>query len=174
MTETATEDAERSACMTEARRLQEDATYTSKAHYNDASWWGGWHLRLGLSAAVLSGVAGVAALADFEGHMLVTAISAFVVAAISSTATFLNPSQKAADHYLAGTNFNALKDAARQVAELDAPRESLSKLRNEVKGLADRKAELNGLAPHVRDAAYVAARRGIERGEARYIVDGER
>lgn len=166
-------DPERAACLRDAKRIEEDATYTAKSHYNDADWWGTVHTSIGVVAAVLSVVAGVAALSEFAGHVFVGAVAAFTVAALTSIATFLNPSEKAASHHRAGSGFNALKDAARQTAELSSARDSVQKLRSEVRTLADRKAELNESSPSVRPASYAKARAGIERGEASYAVDAE-
>lgn len=164
-------DAERSACIAEARRIEEDATYSAKGHYNSAEWWQRWHMGIGISAAVLSVVAGVSALASFPAHDVVSAVAAFTVASLTSIATFLNPAEKASAHHRAGTGFTALRDTARHVANLRSPRDTLAKLREDVRALASKKAELNAAAPPIRPGAYVKARQGITRGESAYSVD---
>lgn len=166
-----TPDDDRQACLREAFRIEEDATFTSKGHYNTAEIWNAWHYRLGIAAAVLSALAGFLALADFENHSIYAACIAFLVASITGVVTLLNPSEKAALHLQSGNDFNALKDQARQVRKLSPQSESLGRLRQNIEVLAARKAELNKAAPQVMKSAFLSAMHGIEKGENDYEAD---
>ena len=48
----------------EANRIEEDATYSSKSHFNAGIGWAHYHYILGIVAAVASAVSGITGLLD--------------------------------------------------------------------------------------------------------------
>lgn len=159
----------RDAVVREAQRVEEDCTYSSKAHYNLADAWGWAHLCTGLPVAIASAVAGVSALKSQEE---LAAYLAICVAAVAAVGTFLNPEKRANSHRVAAAALHELRHKARIFREIDAaivPDDSrLAKL---LKELTSRRDELNRLSPGIPTWAFRRAQKGIEAGEATYSVD---
>ncbi len=53
----------------EAKRIEHDALYSAKGHYEAAERWTRFHLTIGIPTAILSAIAGAAALAQFDNHI---------------------------------------------------------------------------------------------------------
>jgi hypothetical protein len=162
-------DGLRDALVREAKRVEEDCTYSSKAHYNAAGAWSYAHLCTGLPAAIASAVAGISAL---KSHEVLAAGLAIFVAALTSVGTFLNPERRANSHRLAAAAFHELRNRARTFYEIDAAVVAddlrATKLLKELTGRRD---ELNRSSPGMPRWAFERARKGIEAGEATYSVD---
>jgi hypothetical protein len=157
----------------EVSRVEEDALYSSKGHFEAAALWSDIHLWLGVPTALLAAAGGISALKE---QTLAAGIIGGTVAALTAVATFLNPSGKSNTHHLAGTRFSALKNQARILREIDIPatQSELAALVTSVKELANRRDELNEASPQPPRWAFKRARRAIEAGEADYKVDGPR
>lgn len=153
----------------EALRLEEDATYSSKGHFNAASAWERTHYFVGTLAGVLAAGAGAAIFKEkVEAAMLVSVLAA----AFTSVVTFLNPQDHANKHRQAGGQYSGLKNQTRifRTVDLIMDREVdvlLARL-TELSALRDK---LNTDSPTVPWHAFVGARRGIEAGEAKYQAD---
>ena len=79
----------------EARRIEEDCNHSSKGHYYGSKRWSKCHLAAGLPAAILGAVAGVSA---FNGCPQLAGALAIFSAALTTTLTFLKPSERAENH----------------------------------------------------------------------------
>lgn len=154
----------------EVSRIEEDALYSSKGHFEAAALWSDIHLWLGIPTALLAAAGGISALSE---KALAAGIIGGAVAALTAVATFLNPSGKSNTHHLAGTRFSALKNQARIVREIDllAVDAEVMGLVTLVKELATRRDELNEASPQPARWAFRRARKAIEAGEADYRVD---
>jgi hypothetical protein len=163
-------DPMRASLSAEVSRIEEDALYSSKGHFEAAALWSDTHLWLGIPTALLAAAGGISALKE---QSLAAGIIGGIVAALTAVATFLNPSGKSNTHHLAGTRFSALKNQARILREIDLLRadSELSALVASVKELAKRRDELNEASPQPPRWAFKRARRAIEAGEAEYQVD---
>jgi hypothetical protein len=156
----------------EAKRIEESSLYSSKGHFSAAAFWRKLHFWLGLPATVLAAIAAASAFSQFDsGHMIGGWIS-ICVAVLSALSTFLNPNEKAASHFAAANNFDALQSRARIFWTVDCRgNDSDQVLTNRLKDLAEEKSELNRKSPQIPRFAYKAAKKGIAAGEADYKVD---
>lgn len=153
----------------EAKRIEEDATYSSKSHFEAASFWQRAHYWLGIPSALLSGIAGASALSSMNHHEVIAGVLALIVAVLASLNVFLNPQQKAATHQRAGTDYAALRNNARIFHSVECPShpDAIARL----KELGDLRDSLNRKAPGISRRFFERARKGIEAGEAQYLVD---
>lgn len=153
----------------ESERLEEDSLFSARGHFEAARTWGHVHLWVGIPTALLAALAGVTA---FNNHSTVAGVSAMIVAGLSAVSTFLNPSEKAQLHHVAGTAFTTVRSQARLFRTVRllsaADRDVLEK---ELEALVARKNELNEQSPIIPRPAFLRARKGIEAGEAAYAVD---
>lgn len=162
---------ERAKLVDEARRVCEDATYSAKGHFNAAARWTQIHYGIGIPTAVMSAVAGVSALSEFDNHSAVAGSLAIFVAALTGVTTFLKPSERASKHLAFGNRFNSLKNRARVAAELDAQSLAPEDFRELLTELGSERDELNAAAPAIPRVAFKRAQTGITEGQATYEVD---
>ena len=99
----------------EAKRIEEDARFSSKGHFEAATAWDRWHLLIGLPTSIVAAIAGVSALSDLP---VLAGILALLVATTSAVFTFLNPKERAAGHLRAGNAYKALQNDARIFREI--------------------------------------------------------
>ena len=153
----------------EAKRIEEDATYSCKGHFEAAGGWDRWHYWIGIPATVVATTAGLSAL---KHYTTISAVLAFSAAGLSAVFTFLHAKEKASTHLRAGNAYSALQKDARVFYEIECPGQgSLEKLKGLLRQLIDRRNKLNSDSPQIPRWAFVKARRGIEEGEAEYRVD---
>jgi uncharacterized membrane protein len=155
----------------EALRIEEDATYSSKAHYEQASTWGKIYFWLGIPTAIIAGISGVSA---FEDLNLLAGTTAVIAAALASISTFLNPAEKAQAHYTAGFKFSALKNNTRIYREIELLDEANKDLKKELLKLSSERNSINEVSPQISNSAFKKAKNGIEQGESKYAVDSDK
>lgn len=156
----------------EAQRIEESLLHSSKGHYAAASVWGSFNTIVGLAMAVISAVAGAAALREWDQSGTIAGICSFVVVVLSSFIAFLNPNDRANVHRNAGHSYDALMNKVRIFYTIECWRTDSDDI------LADRliqhsqtKDELNAKCPQLPWWAYQLAKRGIRAGEGAYAVD---
>lgn len=160
-----------SAIRAELHRIEEDAIWTSKAHFNAADRWSHAHLWIGIPAALMAAVAGASAWKnqpDMAGWL------ALVSGALTALLTFLNPQARHAAHQQAGSRFVTLRNEARlmrHVELLAAPAAGLPDLIARMKDLSGRYGEANAAGPLIPRYAYRQAAEGIRQGQAGYTAD---
>ncbi len=86
----------------EAKRIEEDALYSSKGHYNCAENWKSVHYWIGIPAAVLAGVASVSAFSD---NTVIAGYISVLVAILTALSTFLDPNARQNSHKASGAAF---------------------------------------------------------------------
>jgi hypothetical protein len=154
----------------EAKRIEEDALYSAKRHFNACAYWGAVHYVIGVPTVVIAALSATFA----AGHHDATAVSLAATAAVlAGLTTFLNPNQRAAAHALSGNRYNALRNHARIFWQLDcadATKEP-DHLRRQLGALDAQRNQLNEHSPSTPRIAFIFARRGIEGGEATYAAD---
>ena len=153
----------------ELERIEEDAKYSSKGHFEAAATWRRCNYWLGVPSAIGAGAAGVAA---FNDLVLISGIVAVFVAALTSVSTFLDPSARANAHRVSGASFLALKNQARILRTIDL-KSGDATVTQRFRELAERRDTLNSDCPEIPTMAYKRAKAGIERGEAAHKVDGQ-
>ena len=154
----------------EAMRIEEDATYSSKGHYEAAKGWDNAYLWLGIPTAIIAGISGISA---FQESSFLAGITAILAAALAATSTFLNPSEKAQAHYVAGSRFNSLKNRARIFREIEMPDSDINFLKTRVMELSEERHSANSESPQIPRRAFENARKGIKKGESEYVVDSK-
>lgn len=160
-----------SALRREAERLEEDATYSSKGHFNAEDTWVRRNYWLGVPATALGAIAG-ATLIKNQPELA----SAFMLLAslLTGLMTFLKPNERAAMHRAAAGQFLALRNDTRFFREVELLQvDRLGEMPEKLKVLSAVRNELNQKSPSIPRRAFVAARRGIEEGEATHKVDKE-
>ena len=109
----------------EAKRIENDTSYSAKGHYEAAEYWTRFHLMIGIPTAILSAVAGASALAQFDNHSIIAGFLAIVVTTLTAVATFLNPNEKANSHQNVGNKYNALRNKVRVFCNIDSKEKSV-------------------------------------------------
>lgn len=155
----------------EAERLEEDAIFSSKGHFNAEDTWVRRNYWLGVPATLLGAIAGATLIKSEPELATVFTLSASLLTGLM---TFLKPNERAATHRAAAGQFLALRNDARffreiELLQLGRPDELTERL----KALSAKRNELNLKSPSIPRRAFVAARKGIEEGEATHKVDKE-
>lgn len=155
----------------EAERIEEDAVYSSKSHFNAEQMWERCHYWLRILAIVFAAIAGAA---FFKSYNQVGSALASVASFLTALMTFLKPNERAAMHRAAAGQFLALRNNARIFREVELLQTNrLEELTDRLKALSTTCNELNQKSPSISRSAFVAARKGIEEGEATYKIDKE-
>jgi hypothetical protein len=156
----------------EAKRLCENCLHTSKSHFMEARFWQNLHLWIGIPTVILAGVAGTLAFADVRQ---LSGVLSMVVVVLTSITTFLNPKEQANTHLTAGNNYDSLMTKLRIFWSIDCWREDSDDILTErLKTYSEERDSLNRECPQPFKWAYNKAKKGIEEGEAEYLVDKER
>lgn len=155
----------------EAKRIEEDTLYSAKSHLITANLWKNINLLLGIIIIILSITAAGFAFSKFDQLSVYVGILAIIVTALSIIQLFLNPQEKANLHQKTGTKYNALRNNVRIFYEIDVSSNSEVDLIKSLKNLSDSRDELNKESPQISKFAYKKAKKGIENGEAHYLVD---
>lgn len=167
----ATDQSKIAALRREAERLEEDATYSSKGHFNAEDTWVRRNYWLGVPATALGVIAG-ATLIKSQPEWA----SAFTLLAslLTGLMTFLKPNERAAMHRAAAGQFLALRNDARFFREVELLQaDRFDEMAEKLEILSTTRNELNQKSPSIPRRAFIAARRGIEEGEATHKVDKE-
>jgi hypothetical protein len=148
----------------ECKRVEEDAVYSSKGHYNAAARWQSIHIWVGLPNATLAAVAGVSA---FKEQVILAGVLSILVATIAAIITFLNPERKGSLHNNAAGQYHQLRNQARIFQNITMRRsQDVQHLQQEFETLTDKRDKLNIVSPQIPEWAFKKARIGIEAGEA--------
>jgi hypothetical protein len=157
------------ALMREAERLEEDATYSSKGHFNAEDTWVRRNYWLGIPATALTAIAGVTLIKSQPE--IASALTLFA-SLLTGLMTFLKPNERAAIHRAAAGQFLQLKNEARFFREVELlAKGDLNDTSPKLKLLLAKRDELNQKSPSIPRKAFEAARKGIEEGEALHKVD---
>lgn len=151
----------------EAQRVEEDCTYSSKAHLNSADTWNRVHYWFGIPAMGFAALAAADVLAISELSGWLAALAAVLVA----ISTFANPSKKASDHEVAGNQYLALGKAARRFRNIDLLRDDINLARDKIQDMSLRRDELNETSPNPLSRSYRKAQKGVEDGQTIYVTD---
>ncbi len=157
------------ALIAEAGRIEEDALFSAKGHFEAARSWDQLHFSIGVPTALVAAIAGVSALKHYE---VLSAVLSLSVASSSAVFTFLNPKERSARHLKAGNSYKALHNDTRIFREIDCQQgRTPEELRSSLAEFNARRNQLNTESPQIPRRAFLKARRGIESGEARYRMD---
>jgi len=155
----------------EIKRIEEDSIYSAKGHFYASQYLNILNTTLGVTASVISAIAGTSAFSQFDNHNLLAGILSMVVASLTAIITFINPNQRASEHLKVGNEYNALKNDARifYLVKIDSIENSEAiKL---LEKLNYRRNKLNQDSVQIPRWAFMKAKKGIEYGESTYSVD---
>jgi hypothetical protein len=156
----------------ESKRIEECLLYSSKGHFAAAHFWRNFHLWIGIPIVLLSAIAGVASLSQFDPKHITAGILAIFVAGLSSIMTFLNPNERASNHLNAGNNYDALQNKIRIFWSIECwQQESEEVLTEKLKFISEQKDKLNHSCPQIPKFAYRIGKKGIKDGESDFEVD---
>ncbi|MGD0216618.1 MAG: SLATT domain-containing protein [Desulfobaccales bacterium] len=160
------------AIINEAKRIFEDCLHTSKSHFVTASYWDNFHLKIGIPTVILAGIAGTLAFAAFSYHDTLAGIFSMIIVVLTAVTTFLNPKERAIAHLTAGNNYASIVGKIRIFWTIECWEETPEKLlADKLKEFSDWRDKLNHDCPQPPQWAYRVAKKGIEEGEAEYMVD---
>jgi len=153
----------------ETERIEEDALYSMKGHYNAAVTQNSLNLRLGLPAAIIAGIAGGTALAQCPE---LAGVLAFITAGLTGAMTFLKPSEKSEQHKSSAARYHSLRNTIRRFREIEiASSEDIDALKEKLYQYGETHDELNELSPSIPRKAYELAKKDIDAGRAKYQAD---
>lgn len=153
----------------ELMRIEEDCTHSSKAHFNAAERWSGYHYCLGIPCVVISSLAGIAI---FKEYPIFTSLMAILVAILTALITFLKPSEIASGHNASGTLYLTLKGDARKFRTVDLDIERDDKiLSHRLNEFTERRNNLNTNSRQFSKSDFLKAKAGIDAGESQYEID---
>lgn len=153
----------------ESSRLEEDALFSARSHFEAARSWSSLNLWLGVPTALCAGISGVAILGDFP---IIAGVLSILAAALASVSTFLNAPERSAAHHAAGTRFNGLRNRTRIFRDVEvAVAPDAKACMATLKTLSDERDSLNQSSPQIPRRSFEGARIGIESGEASYRID---
>ncbi|MFX0202436.1 MAG: SLATT domain-containing protein [Candidatus Hodarchaeota archaeon] len=156
----------------EAKRIEENCLYTSKSHFAASYVWEKCNLCIGIPTVILAAIAGTLAFTNLPKLSIASGILAIVVAILTGIATFLNPKEKANNHFTSGNNYDSLLSKVRIFWTIDCRRENSEEvLTDQLKYFSEQRDRLNRDCPQPPRWAYKKAKKGIEEGEANYFVD---
>ena len=148
----------------EAKRIEESSLYSAKGHFVAAEFWQRFHLWIGIPTLILAGVSGATALGSFSFANIVAGISALLIAALSSVATFLNPNEKSSAHFKSGNDYDALQSKVRMFWTIECwQEESEGVLTGRLKMYAEHRDRLNSSSQQIPSWAYRRAKKGNSR-----------
>ncbi len=164
----------KSEVIKEAKRIEEDALYSSKGHFAAAHGWSNFHLWVGIPTAVLSGVASVSAFSQFDSRGIAAGIIALSVAGLVALTTFTNPNERASAHLSAGNTYDALMNKTRIFWTIDCWLDASDMvLTAKLKEFSDQKDKLNNTCRQIPGWAYRTAKKSILAGEALHSIDSD-
>ena len=156
----------------EAKRIEENCLYSAKGHFVAAQFWTNFNLWIGIPTVILAAIAGTAAFAKFDKNNIAAGILSIIVAVLIAIKTFLNPQERAGAHLTSGNNYDSLLTKARIFWTINCRgEESEQVLTKRLNFLSEQRDKLNKECSQVPTWAYKRAKKGIEEGEADYLVD---
>lgn len=156
----------------EAKRIEESTLYSAKGHFVAASFWSYFHLGIGIPIVIMSAIAGLSILSQFDKSKIIVGVLTLIVTGLSALMTFLNPNGRSNTHLNGGNSYDALNNKVRIFRTIDCYREKSDEVLTEkLKYFSEQKDKLNTSSPLIPWFAYQLAKKGIERGEADFSVD---
>lgn len=152
----------------ELERIEEDALYSMKGHYNASARWRFLYLFFGIINVISSVFAGITSFSEVD---CLIKVSTIIVAVVTGLSTFLECSKKAENHRMSGNSFLKIKNRARFLKDIRAEVIEVNELETLLAELLDQKDELNSASLPIPKFAYEKAKKEIKDGNATYQVD---
>jgi len=155
----------------ESARIQEDAQFSAKGHYNAAARLKSYNYIMGTTVAILTAVSGVISYNDYP---LYAAVLAVLCAAFTGILTCLQLSERAQQHKSAAGDYHSLEGQARFFKEIEIPSSGdFVKLKRKLEKMLMERDRLNRLSLVIPREPYKKARKDIEAGRGIHKIDNE-
>lgn len=155
--------------ISEARRVEEDVTFSGKRHFNASSRWDKRNYWIGIPSVIAGSIASATGFADLP---YLAGFAGGIAAILAALATFLKPSRRAAKHLASGNAYFTLKNEVRIFRRLECEEGAdVKKLKTAIIEFSNRRNLLNDQALNTSDSDYRKAKEGIENGEQSHEVD---
>lgn len=154
----------------EARRLEEDITYSAKARYNISNFYYYIHWIFGSIIISLTIIIGSESFIGLKIQFLISSLSLTVIV-LSMLQVFYNPSEKYQVNKHIGDEYNKLKQKIRIFYNIELYENDLEENKKTIKRFAEEKGKLDYNSSPVLGWFYNRAKKGIEKGEHEYKVD---
>lgn len=149
----------RARVLKEARRIEEDALYTYKAHYNTSDKFSRWHYRVGILSVVASSLSPLPCFQDWNWLLIIFAVIAAVSAGIL---TFVKPDENSALHKKFAGQYHTLRNDIQVFCEVELTGLTEEDATLRLKEFNDRRNQLNEEAPTCGRRSYEKAKYDIE------------
>ncbi|MBO6584750.1 MAG: SLATT domain-containing protein [Gracilimonas sp.] len=153
----------------EASRIEEDVDHSARSHFNAGNRWKKYHYTIGLPSALAVALSGGAYIGE---ETVLALILAAVSTALTTTLTFLKPSEKSELHKSAGNQYLKLRNQTRIFREIDLEHsfdEDFAKKR--IKELGEIRDDLNQNSPSISRKDYDQAKKDIDEGRSTHRID---
>ncbi len=154
----------------EAKRIEEDALYSGKSHFNASALWSKANYLLGIPITICAVLRGIN---HFSCSQQLAGGIDMLIAILAALQTFLNPINHVAQHNQAGGKYFALKNQVRCFCKIELLSLPIEEAATVMKAFSQKLNELNAAAPSIPYLAFVLTRRSIKKGHADYAVDKE-
>ncbi|HAM02643.1 MAG TPA: hypothetical protein DCQ30_10545 [Acidimicrobiaceae bacterium] len=164
---------EKGAISDELERIEESAKYSGQTQFEQAKFWRGFGLVVGLPAAVLAAISGGTGLADAAARVPAGA-EALAAAGLGAVLTAVGAAKRVSNAHASGNAYLSIQTDARQLRLIDLPTLDAEQARQHLAELTKRLADANAAADLPAFYAYWRGRGNIERGRQSYAVDATR
>jgi hypothetical protein len=157
----------------EALVIREAALIGAERHYAAETPWYYSIYWLGLPSAVLSAIAGAAALSQYPQSSYVAGGISIIVAILSSLMTFLDPSKRANAHHTAAKGYERLYHEAGffyRIEALDGA-DDIKQRKVRLTELAKKRNDLDEASPAIPGRAYEVAEKHIKEDDGEVVRD---
>lgn len=171
-------EAERHAqrVVAEARKLAVDVMYSEKGHFAAADRWKHLQFWMGVSAAVLSGLAGASFLAtifppDIQDWL--PAALAFIASTITALSVVLKPDQVWEKHHGVGVDYGQMRRKLRHFVQIDCQNDEIddAALSGKLDVLTEEVGGIQKRARPIPSYGHSKAKKEIASGHANYEED---
>lgn len=151
----------------ELKTLEESAMFSSQSQFEQAKFWRGVNILLGVPAAVLAAIAGATGLASVSNRVS-AAYLALAAAGLGALVTALNTDRRTTQAHSAANAYLEVQTGARQLREVDLDVIDYEEARTRLQELTARRDEINKQADIPAFFAYWKGKRNIEKNRQKY------
>jgi len=153
----------------EALRIEEDAEYSMKGHYNASEDKEYLHKWLGVPAAICAAVASGTAFGSYE---IIAGSLAAITTILTAAMMFLKPLEKAEMHKASAGQYHALRNKVRRFREIELIGQTdTNVLKVTLLNIGEHQDELNQSSLTIPRKAFEKAKSDIEAEMTQYKVD---
>lgn len=154
----------------EARRLEEDILYSSKARFAMSNFWYYLHAIFGIIVIGGSILFGALSFANLNWPININTLSLIVIV-ISMLQVFFNPFEQSRTNKNLGDEYNKLKQEIRFFYNVEIHDNDSDENKNKIKEYAKAKSSIDYKSSPILGCFYNWAKKSIEKEEHKYKVD---